>query len=220
MIYIEYMQQCQNKEIPEAVKQLRLCESLKDCGKSVASCLKLSTAKVLYTYDDTDLKYSNWSESIAPDQISRSFIVRNDNKVEIVLLPLDNRIISGPMVTKGGVNDCAILTERQMSLIEFKTNVTSNSDRNMEAKTNDAIKQLWHTFDEIIYPRCKAKGIDLKAKRNIDMNMDINIDIDFFVIFDRNLDVTNFTASRSEKQVAFLEKTGFQLYFDNEKSFN
>ena len=97
-----------------------------------------------------------------------------------------------------------------MSLIEFKTNVTSNSYRNMEAKTNYAIKQLWHTFDEIIYPRCKARGIDLKAK----------IDIDFFVIFDHNLDVINFTASRSEKQVAFLEKTGFQLYFDNEKSFN
>lgn len=210
MIYIEYMQQCQNIEIPKAVKQLRLCKSLEDCGQSVASCLKLSTAKVLYTYDDTDLTYSDWSESIAPDQISRSFIVRNDDNVEIVLLPLDNRIISGPMVTKGGVNDCAILTERQMSLIEFKTNVTSNSDRNMEAKTNDAIDQLWHTFDEIISPRCKAKGIDLTDK----------IDIDFFVIFDSNLDVTNVTASRLEKQVAFLEKTGFQLYFDNEKSFN
>lgn len=210
MIYIEYMQQCQNKEIPKAVKQLRLCKSLEDCGQSVASCLKRSTAKVLYTYDDTDLTYSDWSESIAPDKISRSFIVRNDDNVEIVLLPLDNRIISGPMVTKGGVNDCAILTERQMSLIEFKTNVTSNSDRNMEAKTNDAIDQLWHTFDEIISPRCKAKGIDLTDK----------IDIDFFVIFDSNLDVTNVTASRLEKQVAFLEKTGFQLYFDNEKSFN
>lgn len=204
------MQQCQNKKIPNAVKQLKLCKSLQNCGQSVASCLKRSTAKVLYTYDDTDLKYSDWSESITPDQISRSFIVRNDNEVEIVLLPLDNRIISGPMVTKGGVNDCAILTNRQMSLIEFKTNVTSNSYRNMEAKTNYAIKQLWHTFDEIIYPRCKARGIDLKAK----------IDIDFFVIFDHNLDVINFTASRSEKQVAFLEKTGFQLYFDNEKSFN
>lgn len=210
MIYIEYMQQCQNKKIPNAVKQLKLCKSLQNCGQSVASCLKRSTAKVLYTYDDTDLTYSDWSESITPDQISRSFIVRNDNEVEIVLLPLDNRIISGPMVTKGGVNDCAILTNRQMSLIEFKTNVTSNSYRNMEAKTNYAIKQLWHTFDEIIYPRCKARGIDLKAK----------IDIDFFVIFDHNLDVINFTASRSEKQVAFLEKTGFQLYFDNEKSFN
>ncbi|MDD6165471.1 MAG: hypothetical protein PUB31_03960 [Bacteroidales bacterium] len=210
MIYIEYMQQCQNKKIPNAVKQLKLCKSLQNCGQSVASCLKRSTAKVLYTYDDTDLTYSDWSESITPDQISRSFIVRNDNEVEIILLPLDNRIISGPMVTKGGVNDCAILTNRQMSLIEFKTNVTSNSYRNMEAKTNYAIKQLWHTFDEIIYPRCKARGIDLKAK----------IDIDFFVIFDHNLDVINFTASRSEKQVAFLEKTGFQLYFDNEKSFN
>lgn len=203
------MQQCQNKGIPKAVTRLRLCKSLEDCGHSVEKCFKSSSAKTLYAYDDTVLKSSDWKESIAPEEISRSFIVRNDDGIEIVLLPLDNCIISGNSVTKGGVNDCAILTEWQMSFIEFKTNVTSNSDKNMEDKTNDAIKQLWNTFDTIISPRCKTKGIDLAAE----------VDIDFFIIFDRNLDVTNVSASRLEKQLYFLKTTGFQLYFDNEKSF-
>lgn len=203
------MQQCQNEEIPKAVTRLRLCKSLEGCGHSVEECFKSSSAKTLYAYDDNDLKSSDWKESIDPEEISRSFIVRNDDGIEIVLLPLDNCIISGNSVTKGGVNDCAILTEWQMSFIEFKTNVTSNSDKNMEDKTNDAIKQLWHTFNEIISPRCKTKGIDLAAE----------VDIDFFIIFDRNLDVTNVSASRMEKQVAFRVEKGFRLYFYNEKSF-
>lgn len=202
------MQQCQNKGIPKAVTRLRLCKSLEDCGHSVEKCFKSSSAKTLYAYDDNDLKYSDWT-NIAPEEISRSFIVRNDDGIEIVLLPLDNRIISGPKITEGGVNDCAILTEWQMSFIEFKTNVTSNSDKNMEDKTNDAIKQLWHTFNKIISPRCETQGINLAAE----------VDIDFFIIFDSNLDVTNVSASRMEKQIAFRDEKGFQLYFDNEKSF-
>lgn len=209
MLYIKYMEQQQDKAIPEAIKQLRLCASLKDCGHSVESCFKQSSAKLIYAYDDDVLKYSDWNETAAPEDFSRTFIVHNNNAVEIILLPLDNRIISGPAVTKGGVNDCAILTERQMSFVEFKTNVTSNSEKNIEDKTDEAIQQLWHTYDEIISPRCSAKGISLVT----------SVDIDFFVIFDSNLDVTNATASRLDKQMEFLQQTGFPLFFNNEKSF-
>lgn len=203
------MEQPQNKAIPEAIKRLRLCASLKDCGHAVEDCFKQSPAQCLYAYDDDALGYSDWSEAIAPESVSRSFVVHNDGLVEIVLLPLDGRIISGPAVTKGGVNDCAILTEKQMSLVEFKTNVTSNSDKNIEDKTNDAINQLWHTFNGIISPRCAAKGITLKDA----------VDIDFYVVFDSNLDVTGATALRQDKQMEFLMTNGFQLYFNNEKSF-
>ena len=104
---------------------------------------------------------------------------------------------------------CGILTERQMSFVEFKTNVTSNSEQNIGDKTDDAIAQLWHTYNEIISPRCSSKGISLAT----------SVEIDFFVIFDSNLDVTNTTASRLDKQMEFLEKNKFPLFFDNEKSF-
>lgn len=207
MLCIKYMEQ--QDKIPNAIKRLRLCASLKNCGHPVEDCFKHSSAKVLYAYDDAVLGYSDWSEAVASEEISRSFIVHNDNSAEIILLPLDNRIISGPAVTKGGVNDCAILTDKQMSFVEFKTNVTSNSDKNMEDKTNDAIGQLWHTFNEIISPRYSAKGISLTTAVNID----------FFVIFDSSLDVTNVTASRLDKQMEFLQQTGLPLFFDNEKLF-
>lgn len=203
------MEQPQSNAIPEAIKRLRLCASLKNCGHAVEDCFKQSSAQCLYAYDDDTLGYSDWSETIASESVSRSFIVRNDNIVEIVLLPLDGRIISGPAVTKGGVNDCAILTGKQMSFVEFKTNVTSNSDKNIEDKTNEAINQLWHTFHDIISPRCAAKGITLETAVNID----------FHVVFDSNLDVTCATASRQDKQMEFLMTNGFPLYFNNEKSF-
>ncbi len=209
MLYIKYMEQQQEKAIPNAIRRLRLCASLQDCGHSVENCFKQSSAKLLHAYDDDALGYSDWNETVAPENISRTFIVRNDGTVEIVLLPLDNRVISGPTITKGGVNDCAILTEKQMSFVEFKTNVTSNSEKNIEDKTDDAVRQLWHTYNDIISPRCSVQGISLAT----------SVNIDFFVIFDRHLDVTNATAFRQDKQMEFLLKTGFPLFFDNEKSF-
>lgn len=209
MLYIKYMGQLKERAIPDAIKRLRLCTSLRDCGHPVEYCFKLSSGKIMYVYDDDSLGYSDWNEIIDSNAIPRSFIMRNDNEIEIVLLPLDNRIISGPNITKGGVNDCAILTDRELSFIEFKTNVTSNSGKNIEARTNEAINQLWHTFKEIIYPRCQKKGITLERK----------INVDFFIVFDSSLDVTNVIASRLEKQVEFLEEHGFSLFFNNEKSF-
>ena len=125
------------------------------------------------------------------------------------MLPLDNRIISGPKVKQGGVADCAVLTMDNMSFIEFKTNVKSNTDWNISEKTEDAINQLWHTFNEIISPRCSAKGIDI-AKM---------VDIEFYIVFNKELDVTSSSASRHNYQMEFKNDHDFPLYFVNEKNF-
>lgn len=204
------MEQPQNKVIPNAIKRLKLCASLNDCGHSVEGSFKLSSAKVLYAYDDDVLGYSDWSEIIAPESVSRSLTVHNNQSAEIILLPLDNRIISGHAIKKGGVNDCAILTETQMSFVEFKTNVTNNSNANIEERTKDAIRQLWHTFSEIVSPRCAKLGISLANE----------VTIDFFIVFNSSLDVTNVTATRMNTQMEFLLDRGFPLFFDNEKTFS
>ena len=124
-------------------------------------------------------------------------------------MPLDNRIISGPVVKQGGVADCVVLTMDNMSFIEFKTNVTSNTDFNISAKTEDAINQLWHTYDGIISPRCLAKGVDIATM----------VDIEFYIVFNKELDVTSATASRLNHQMEFMRDHNLPLYFENEKNF-
>lgn len=196
-----------NNNIPIEVKRLRLCSSLQDCGGTVEACLKESDAKSMSIYDNEALGYTDWKggDSGLPD----TFIANNSDNKKLILLPLDNRIISGPKVKQGGVADCAVLTMDNMSFIEFKTNVKSNTDWNISKKTEDAINQLWHTYNEIIFPRCSAKGIDITKM----------VDIEFYIVFNKELDVTSASASRLNYQMEFMNDHDFPLYFNNEKNF-
>ena len=196
-----------DNNIPQEVRRLRLCSSLQSCGGTVEVWLKETNEVAMSIYDDASLGYTDWinGNSGLPD----TFIANNAGNKKLVLLPLDNRIISGPVVKQGGVADCVVLTMDNMSFIEFKTNVTSNTDFNISAKTEDAINQLWHTYDGIISPRCLAKGINIATM----------VDVEFYIVFNKELDVTSATASRLNQQMEFMSNHNFPLYFENEKDF-
>lgn len=196
-----------DNNIPQEVRRLRLCSSLQDCGGAVNVCIKESDEVAMSIYDDTVLGYTDWinGDSDSPN----AFIAHNADNKKLILLPLDNRIVSGPVVTQGGVADCAVLTMDNISFIEFKTNVTSNTELNIRSKTEDAISQLWHTYDGIISPRCLAKGIDIATM----------VDVEFYIVFNKELDVTSATASRLNHQMEFMRDHNLPLYFENEKNF-
>ena len=71
------------------------------------------------------------------------------------------------------------------------------------------MKQLWHTYDGIISPRCLAKGINIATM----------VDVEFYIVFNKELDVTSATASRLNQQMEFMSNHNFPLYFENEKDF-
>ena len=73
--------------------------------------------------------------------------------------------------------ECLILTEAELSFVEFKTNVESNSYLNFLDKAADAIAELWHTYSGIIKPKC------CKALRK----EELPIEVDFYVVFDKDL---------------------------------
>ena len=201
------MENQSNKELPEEIKRLHLCSALKNCGSKVEQSFKESKNPLISIYDDSELGFVDWSETLI--ESSSIFVAKNSNGKCLVLLPLDHKIISGPTVTKGRVADCAVVTKEDFSLIEFKTNVTSNSVENINSKTEDAIQQLWNTYSAIIEPRCKNVGIDISK----------TINVDFFIVFDKALDVTSAMASRQDYQTKFIEEHKLPLYFENEKDF-
>ena len=126
-----------NMAIPVEVQRLRLCSSLQGCGGNVTLCLKESDAPLISIYDDETLGFSDWE--VGNNGCPKSFLAHNNAGKNIVLLPLDNKIITGPKIKQGGVADCAVLTLSDMSFIEFKTNVTSNSEENINSKIEDAM---------------------------------------------------------------------------------
>lgn len=114
----------QDRNLPVAITNLRLCSALQYCGAlGVANAFDKSSAEYLYIYDDSKLGYTDWTD-VAPEFVSKCFVATNPNNNTIVLLPLDHRILTGKSVVAGGVCDGMLLTEKEMCLIEFKTNAT------------------------------------------------------------------------------------------------
>ena len=199
----------QNKDLPTAITNLRLCTALRDCGAtSVADAFDKSSVEHLYVYDDQNLGYTDWND-IEPDFVSKCFMVTNPSNNTIVLLPLDGRILTGNNIIAGGVCDGMLLTEKEMCLIEFKTNVTSSNYQTILQRANKAIEQLWHTFDGIIKPKCN----------NNDRNIEHLLSVDFHIEFDKDLEITTANSELMDLQTQYVEDYKYQLYFDNEKRF-
>ncbi len=198
-----------NTNIPTAVSNLRLCSALSDCGRiGVQQAMVISTDSRLYVYDDAILGYSDWT-NIVPSNLSETFSADNPNNIEIVLLPLDNRIITGPKVTQGGVCDCALLTVNELSLIEFKTNAKTVSNKTLEQRCREASSQILHTIDGIIKPKCSQKGIDIDKK----------VDINAYIVFNNELNVTSVQTIFQAIAMEVLEKNKLLLFVDNKKTF-
>ena len=199
-----------DRNLPDAIKQLRLCSALRNCGRvKVEDVFDKSDDENLYVYDDGSLGYSDWTNVEPAAVLSKTFHAQNPNRTTLVLLPLDGCIITGAHVTQGGVCDCALLTDKEMSLVEFKTNVLSTNNLTLLQRANEAKDQLWHTYDGIIAPECRRVGIDITLK----------VSIDFYVVFDNALSVTGARADFQNMQNEFLKEKHYELYFQNNKQF-
>lgn len=199
-----------DKDLPTAITQLRLCSALKNCGHAeVRDAFDKSDDENLYVYDDAKLKYSDWNNDKHAVSLSETFNAQNPNKNTLVLLPLDGCIITGNDIIQGGVCDCALLTDKEMSFIEFKTNVSSSNYRTILQRANEAEAQLWHTYNGIIQPKCNRKEVDINKK----------VSLDFNIVFNQDLNVTNVQASLLDIQLDFLIEKKQSLYFRNSKQF-
>lgn len=199
-----------DRNLPDAIKQLRLCSALRSCGRvKLEDAFDKSDDENLYVYDDGNIGYSVWDNDEHAVSLSKTFHAQNPNRNTLVLLPLDGCIITGAHVIQGGVCDCALLTDKEMSLVEFKTNASSELDETIFGNAEKAIKQLWHTYDGIINPECRRVGIDITLK----------VSIDFYVVFDNELGVTGARADIQNLQDEFLQNNDFLLFFENNKQF-
>lgn len=200
-----------DKDLPTAITQLQLCPALKKCTHiGVEKAFDKSDDENLYVYDDPKIKYSDWNNDKHAVLLSKTFNAQNPNKNTLVLLPLDGRIITKRDFIRGGVCDCALLTDKELSFVEFKTNVLSSS-KNLTIlhSAQKAIRQLWHTYDGIIDTECKKMDVDI---------LDY-VSIDFYIVFDSELEVTGIRADFQNLQLDFLIEKKQSLYFENSKQF-
>lgn len=200
----------QNKNLPVAITQLRLYSALRGCGQiGVDDAYDKRNDENLYVFDDEKLGYSVWTSNEQTVLLSKTFHAQNPNKNTLILLALDGRIITGKNIIQGGVCDCALLTDKELSFVEFKTNVLSTNDLTILQRANEATGQLWHTYDGIICSKCQKVGIDVNQK----------VSIDFYIVFDNDLRVTGVRADLQDLQNEFLLDKHYPLFFQNHKLF-
>lgn len=108
----------QNRDLPAAITQLKLCYALRYCGPlGVGIAFDKSDDENLYVYDDGSLGYSDWTNVAPAEFLSTTFHAQNSNRNTLVLLPLDGRIITGEHFIRGGICDCALLTDKELTQV-------------------------------------------------------------------------------------------------------
>ena len=84
----------QNRDLPVAITQLRLCSALRNCGSvGVENAFDKSDNENLYVYDDGG--YSDWTNVEPMAFLSKTFHALNPHQNTLVLLPLDGRTRPG-----------------------------------------------------------------------------------------------------------------------------
>lgn len=156
----------QDSVLPTAITNIRLGSALRDCGSTgIADAFDKSDKTLLFVYDDRELGCTDWTD-LEPDFKAKCFKAVNPDRSIIALLPLDGKIITGTNVVKGGVCDAMLLSEKEMSLIEFKTNVSSTNYQTIIQRANEAVAQIWHTYAFIICPRCILQSKECEVSTN------------------------------------------------------
>lgn len=121
--------------IPEAVKRLKLVGAFKGYNPGVLDCIEVSHDNKLMIVDDVDGTCISKREEDA----YRCCLCINPNNNEIVVLPLDKKLIKQRV---GGMADGAVFDEQKFVFLEFKDQAQGNSYFAIEDTYTKASSQL------------------------------------------------------------------------------
>ncbi len=129
------------------------------------------------------------------------FDVHNPNRVPFTLLQIDGKLMRSDMNNLGQC-DCAIVSDEDISLVEFKTDaLTGNMNQNCEK----AESQLFFTCLRMNWTLRQAGDDFLSLARSLCG----------YVCFSS---YPKGNADYQNRQLKFFKKTGIPLYYDNRKT--
>jgi len=193
----------ETNSLPEAVKRLRLVYAFRGYATKIKDCLVVSREKELVVIDDEDAHCSRFS-TLDTDR-ERGCLIHNPGEDEIVLLPIDNKLITNHA---GGVADCAVFNSLLFCFIEFKSNAKGNTEVAIDDTYRKAINQLKETLHIF-----KERIEDAQNHFKIHTETDIRCHVIVSALFPRS------RAVEQTYQLAFAQDTGIALSFENEITF-
>lgn len=131
------------------------------------------------------------------------FDINNPKHEAFSLLQIDGKLLSSDMYNIGQC-DCAIISDEDLSLVEFKTDATTT---NMNENCQKAESQIFFTCLRMQWALCQTGEDFLKLAKNIDG----------YICFNSypkgNVDYQN-------RQLKFFKKTGISVYYNNKKTLS
>jgi len=171
-----------------SIDRIRLDEAFvgKMLHRPFKDCIDAKSDETLFVVDDIETKISRFGNE--EDDLGKALMVINENKREIVLLSIDNQLLTG---IQGGIADCALFDDKQFRFVEFKTNAGGNSKKNFDKATQqlkntikvfkdklltvniqfeDAVVLSCHIVVSHSFPRTQATIQDYQLKFSTDTN--------------------------------------------------
>ena len=121
--------------IPNAVKRLKLVSAFKGYNPGILDCIEISSSDQIMIVDDEECTHTSTSKEDA----SRCCLCFNPNQNEIVVLPLDKKLIKQ---RQGGMADGAAFDENKFAFLEFKDQALGNTAEAVEGTYTKAASQL------------------------------------------------------------------------------
>jgi len=125
----------EEKDIPIAIKKLRLASAFKGYNPGVLDCFELSQDERVMVVDDVDCTHISNNE----EDLHRCCVCLNPNRNELIILPLDRKLIKQ---RAGGMADGAAFDENKFAFLEFKDHAQGNTPKAIEGTYTKAASQL------------------------------------------------------------------------------
>lgn len=149
--------------LPQPIADLHLLHAFKGNAMPFDQCIKTFTEKIVYIADKEPEHYSDFVTILSKEyMLDKVMTVLNENQEEVVLIQIDNKLISSS--SPQSRCDCAIVDNKEFHFIEFKTNALGNTGKAYSQTYETAMVQLSksaHLFIE----KTKQVGVSLRDKR-------------------------------------------------------
>lgn len=188
------------KNIPTAIKKLRLARAFRGYNPGVLDCIETSLDdKIMVVDDDKCTHISKQKEDTC-----RSCLCTNPFKNEIIVLAIDKKLIKK---RRGGMADGAVFDENKFAFVEFKTNAQGN--------TEEAIK---HTYEKATEQLTAALNLFVEKCNKVAVNFTSDTNVICHVIMSEKF--PRASAWEQSTMIAFaISNNGIELSFDSEISF-
>ena len=186
----------------EAIDSLRLAEAFAQSHKPFDECWSVRMDSELLVIDDDDEHATRFSTN--QDDAGRALMVINEQNKEIVLLSIDNCLVTS---RQGGITDGALFDLEQFHFIEFKTNALGNSEQAVADTFDKAVGQLKETI-QLFVEKLTPLDVNLLCNREVYCHI---------VVSER------FPRSRATRQdycLQFFDETEVELSFSEKLYWN